>query len=531
MKKVEIYDTTLRDGSQAEGINFSVYDKVQVAEKLDELGFHYIEGGWPGSNPKDASFFKEIKRVNLRTARISAFGSTRKAGVKVEEDHNIRLLLEAETPVVTIFGKSWVLHVREALKTTLDENLRMIEDSVSFLAREGREVIFDAEHFFDGFKDDPDYALRTLQIAHEAGAQVLVLCDTNGGTLPFEVEEIFRKVWEFFASRRDVRLGIHAHNDGGVAVANTLVAVRMGATHIQGTMNGYGERCGNANLCTIIPNLKLKMDIHPVSDDNLRKLFDASHFVSEIANMKHDDYQPYVGRSAFAHKGGIHASAMLRHPRTYEHVSPELVGNERRILVSEQAGKSNLIYRAEEMGVKLDARDPRVAALIQKIKEAENEGYQFEGADASFEILLRETLGEMMKFFDLEGFRVIVEKRGEGDTATEATIKVRVDSEIVHTAAEGDGPVHALDNALRKALQRIYPSLEKIRLADYKVRVLSEKEGTAARIRVLIQSTDGEKTWGTVGVSTDIIEASWEALTDSIQYGLWREKRKEKAHE
>ena len=531
MREVEIYDTTLRDGSQAEGINFSVYDKVQIAEKLDELGFHYIEGGWPGSNPKDASFFREVRKLRFKKAKISAFGSTRKAGVRVEEDRNIRLLLEAETPAVAIFGKSWVLHVHEALKTTLDENLRMIEDSVAFLSREGREVIFDAEHFFDGFKDDPEYALKTLQVACDAGARVLVLCDTNGGTLPFEVEEVFRKVREFFGDRQDVRLGIHAHNDSGVAVANSLVAVQLGATHVQGTMNGYGERCGNANLCTIIPNLKLKMNLHPVSDESLRKLFEASHFVSEIANMKHDDYQPYVGRSAFAHKGGIHASAMLRHPRTYEHVSPELVGNARRILVSEQAGRSNLIYRAEEMGIKLDARDSKVAALIQKIKEAENEGYQFEGADASFEILLREALGETMKSFGLEGFRVIVEKRGEEDATTEATIKVRVGEEVVHTASEGDGPVHALDNALRKALERIYPALRKIRLADYKVRVLSEKEGTAARIRVLIQSTDGEKTWGTVGVSTDVIEASWEALADSIQYGLWREKRKEMQHE
>jgi 2-isopropylmalate synthase len=531
MREIEIYDTTLRDGSQAEGINFSVYDKVQIAEKLDELGFHYIEGGWPGSNPKDASFFREVRKVRFKKAKISAFGSTRKAGVRVEEDRNIRLLLEAETPAVAIFGKSWVLHVHEALKTTLDENLRMIEDSVAFLSREGREVIFDAEHFFDGFKDDPEYALKTLQVACDAGARVLVLCDTNGGTLPFEVEEVFRKVREFFGDRQDVRLGIHAHNDSGVAVANSLVAVQLGATHVQGTMNGYGERCGNANLCTIIPNLKLKMNLHPVSDESLRKLFEASHFVSEIANMKHDDYQPYVGRSAFAHKGGIHASAMLRHPRTYEHVSPELVGNARRILVSEQAGRSNLIYRAEEMGIKLDARDSKVAALIQKIKEAENEGYQFEGADASFEILLREALGETMKSFGLEGFRVIVEKRGEEDATTEATIKVRVGEEVVHTASEGDGPVHALDNALRKALERIYPALRKIRLADYKVRVLSEKEGTAARIRVLIQSTDGEKTWGTVGVSTDVIEASWEALADSIQYGLWREKRKEMQHE
>ncbi len=528
MREIELYDTTLRDGSQAEGINFSVYDKLQIVRKLDELGIHYIEGGWPGSNPKDIAFFQEIKRVSLRKANIVAFGSTRRARVRVEEDHNIRLLLEAETPAVAIFGKSWTLHVREALKTSLEENLRMIHDSVSYLTQAGREVIYDAEHFFDGFKADPEYALKTLQAAWDAGAKVLVLCDTNGGTLPFEIEEIFTQVWDFFASHKSVRLGIHAHNDSGVAVANSLVAVRMGASHVQGTMNGYGERCGNANLCTIIPNLKLKMNLHPLSDESLQKLFEVSHFVSEIANMRHDDYQPYVGRSAFAHKGGIHASAILRHPATYEHVPPETVGNQRRILVSEQAGRSNLIYRAKEMGITLDAQDPRVVALTQKIKEAENAGYQFEGADASFEILLREALGEMIKSFELDGFRVIVEKRGGKETTTEATIKVKIDREVVHTAAEGDGPVHALDNALRKALETVYPALKNIRLSDYKVRVLSEKEGTAARIRVLIQSTDGEKTWGTVGVSTDIIEASWEALADSLQYGLWRAKRKEK---
>ncbi|MBC7218337.1 MAG: citramalate synthase [Candidatus Caldatribacterium sp.] len=522
--QVEIYDTTLRDGSQMEGVNFSLQDKLRITEKLDEMGFHYIEGGWPGANPKDVAFFREVRKLSLKNAKICAFGSTRRADNPVEEDRNIRLLLESEAPVVTIFGKSWTLHVTEALKTTLDENLRMIEDSVSYLRKQGREVIYDAEHFFDGFKADPEYALKTLQVAWEAGARILVLCDTNGGTLPHEVEAIMQVVCERLG--RDVPLGIHAHNDSGVAVANSITAVRMGAVQVQGTVNGYGERCGNANLCTVIPNLWFKMRIASIPEEKIRKLFELSHFVSEIANLRHDDHQPYVGRSAFTHKGGIHASAILRHPATYEHVPPEAVGNQRRILVSDQAGKSNIVYRAREMGIDLDPKDPRVDALVQRIKEAENYGYQFEGADASFEILLRKALGEEVKFFDLEGFRVIVEKRGGENTITEATVKVRVNEDVVHTVAEGDGPVHALDNALRKALEGLYPALRKIRLSDYKVRVLSEKEGTAAKIRVLVQSTDGENVWGTVGVSTDIIEASWEALVDSVRYGLWKKLRK-----
>ncbi|MCS7242781.1 citramalate synthase [Candidatus Caldatribacterium sp.] len=524
--QVEIYDTTLRDGSQMEGVNFSLQDKLRIAEKLDEMGFHYIEGGWPGANPKDVAFFREVRKLSLKHAKICAFGSTRRADNPVEEDRNIRLLLESEAPVITIFGKSWTLHVTEALKTTLDENLRMIEESVSYLRKQGREVIYDAEHFFDGFKADPEYALKTLQVAWEAGARILVLCDTNGGTLPHEVEAIMQMVYERLGN--NIPLGIHAHNDSGVAVANSIAAVRMGAVQVQGTVNGYGERCGNANLCTVIPNLWFKMRVLSIPEEKIRKLFELSHFVSEIANLRHDDHQPYVGRSAFAHKGGVHASAILRHPATYEHVPPEAVGNRRRIVVSDQAGKSNIVYRAREMGIDLDPKDPRLDALVQKIKEAENYGYQFEGADASFEILLRETLGEEVKFFELEGFRVIVEKRGNENTTTEATIKVRVDKNVVHTAAEGDGPVHALDNALRKALEELYPALRRIRLSDYKVRVLSEKEGTAAKIRVLIQSTDGEDVWGTVGVSTDIIEASWEALVNSVRYGLWRRLRKGK---
>ncbi len=525
MPAVEIYDTTLRDGSQAEGINFSVQDKIQIAQKLDELGVHYIEGGWPGSNPKDAAFFQEVKKISFRKAKISAFGSTRKANTRVEEDKNICSLVEAETPVIAIFGKSWTLHVREALKTTLDENLRMIEDSVNFLVKQGREVIYDAEHFFDGFKDNPEYALKTLQVAYEAGAQILVLCDTNGGTLPFQMEEAINRMKEFFGGDNKVKWGIHAHNDSGVAVANSLIAVDLGAHQVQGTINGYGERCGNANLCTIIPNLKLKMDIHPITDEEMRKVREVSRFVSEIANLRPNDYDPYVGKSAFTHKGGIHVSAISRYSATYEHVPPEAVGNERRVLVSEQAGRSNLVYRARELGIELDPKDPRLLDLVRRVKEAENYGYQFEAADASFELMLREALGEKVKFFDLEGFRVIVEKIGEENTAAEAVIKIKVNEEVIHTAAEGDGPVHALDNALRKALEEMYPALKKIRLSDYKVRVLDEKEGTGARIRVLIQSTDGKNSWGTVGVSTDIIEASWQALVDSIKYGLWQKKK------
>jgi len=522
VQRIEVYDTTLRDGSQGEGINFSVYDKLQIAKKLDELGIHYIEGGWPGSNPKDASFFREVKKLSFKRAKVSAFGSTRRADVKVEEDRNVRLLLEAETPAVAIFGKSWTLHVQEALKTTLEENLRMIDDTVSYLASKGVEVLYDAEHFFDGFKDDPDYALKTLKVAWEAGARVLVLCDTNGGTLPFEVEEIIDRVWDYFNGSRDVVLGIHAHNDSGVAVANTLVAVRKGVSHVQGTINGLGERCGNANLCSVLPNLQLKMGYYLLNEEDLKKLTEVAHFVYEIANLRPNDYDPYVGRSAFAHKGGIHASAMLRNPRTYEHVPPESVGNRRKILVSEQAGRSNIVHRAKEMGIEIDPRDPRLFELVQKIKEAENYGYQYEGADASFEILLRNTLGENIDLFSLKGFRVIVERREEGETITEATVKIEIENEVAHTVAEGDGPVHALDNALRKALKPYFPDLERIKLTDYKVRVLSEKEGTAAKIRVLIQTTDGEKEWGTVGVSTNIIEASWNALIDSIKYGLWK---------
>ncbi|HSV30708.1 MAG TPA: citramalate synthase [Atribacteraceae bacterium] len=520
--KVMLYDTTLRDGSQMEGVNFSVQDKIQIAQKMDDFGIHYIEGGWPGSNPKDEAFFEAAGKLSWSTAKIAAFGSTRRADKRVEDDLNIVLLIRAETPVITLFGKSWDLHVREALRTSLEENLRMIYDSVAYLKKQGKEVVYDAEHFFDGYRAHPEYAMKTLEAAWNGGADILVLCDTNGGTLPHQLSEIFTFVRETFAGR--LPLGIHTHNDSGVAVANTLEAVRLGAAQIQGTFNGYGERCGNADLCTIIPSLQIKMDRPVIREENLRRLIELSHFISELANMRPDDYHPYVGKSAFAHKGGIHVSAILRHPGTYEHIIPEKVGNERRVLVSEQSGRSNVVYRAQEVGIALDSKDPRIPSLIKKIKEAENIGYQFEGADASFELLLRNALGEKRSFFTLEGFRVIVEKHGGEEGITEATIKIRIGDTVTHTAAEGDGPVNALDNALRKALLGAYPEIDAIRLVDYKVRVLNEREGTAARIRVLIQSTDGKKIWGTVGVSTNIIEASWEALEDSIQYGLWDKK-------
>ncbi len=519
MAEITIYDTTLRDGSQMEGVNFSIQDKIHIAQRMDEFGIDYIEGGWPGSNPKDEAFFEEAARLHWKHAKISAFGSTRRASNTVDNDRNMKLLIQSRAPVVTIFGKSWDLHVTEALRTTKSENIKMIEESVAYLKKQGREVIYDAEHFFDGYFSDPDYALETLEAACRGGADIMVLCDTNGGTLTHHLRGVFQEMQKRFHKR--CPLGIHAHNDSGVAVANTIEAVLLGATQVQGTLNGYGERCGNADLCTIIANLQLKLDVQCVPPQQMRKLTDLSHFVSELANMRPDDYHPYVGKSAFAHKGGIHASAILRHSSTYEHVTPEEVGNQRHILVSELAGRSNILFRAREVGVELDTKDPRLGALISSIKEAESYGYQYEGADASFELLLYDALGEKKRFFALQGFRVIVEKRGEEELVTEATVKIRVGEEVVHTAAEGDGPVHALDNALRKALHSLFPDLAKIRLFDYKVRVLNEKEATAARIRVLIQSTDGSRTWGTVGVSTDLIEASWEALEDSIQYGLW----------
>ncbi|MBU2560361.1 citramalate synthase, partial [archaeon] len=478
----------------------------------------YIEGGWPGSNPRDIEFFKKAKKLKLKHAELVAFGSTRKAKEKANNDRNLKALLDSGTKTICIFGKSWDLHVKDALRVPLKENLKMIEDSVEYLKSKDRKVIYDAEHFFDAYESNPEYAMETLEVAQEAGADCLVLCDTNGGTLPGGVHVIVEKVKE----KMKAPLGIHAHNDSDVAVANSTIAVRRGVTHVQGTINGMGERCGNANLCSVIPNLKIKMGINCVTDKQLKKLAEISRFVNEIANIRSQHNMPYVGRSAFAHKGGIHVDAVLKKPRTYEHTDPELVGNARRILVSELAGKSTVLRKAEEYGLNLKKSTPETKEILKKLKEMESEGYQFEGAEASFELLVKKTLGVYKSFFNLEGFRVTVDARDD-ELIAEATVKVKVGKKYEHTAAEGEGPVNALDNALRKALEKFYPVLHDVRLTDYKVRVLDEKSGTGAKVRVLIQTTDGKSTWGTVGVSENIIEASLLALADSIDYKLLKE--------
>ncbi len=463
-------------------------------------------------------FFKRIKEEKLK-AEVVAFGSTRRANLKADEDPNLNALLEAETKYVCIFGKSWDLHVKVALKTSLEENLKMIRDSIEFLIDNGKKVIFDAEHFFDGFKDNPTYAMKTLEVAQDSGAECIVLCDTNGGMLPHEVKEIVESV----AGKIDTKLGIHAHNDSDCAVANSIVAVLSGVRHVQGTINGYGERCGNANLCSIIPNLKLKLGIDCISDENLKKLTEVSRYVSEIANLAHNHSMPYVGDYAFSHKGGVHISAVLKNPRTYEHIDPSLVGNKRRIVVSELSGRSTIIAKAKELG--LDFKEEKAREIVKMIKELENQGYMFEGAEASFELLMKKALGKLKKFFEVEGFRVIVDYRN-GKIYSEATVKVRVSDAQEHTASEGNGPVNALDNALRKALEKFYPKLKEMKLSDYKVRVLNEDKGTAAKVRVLIESSDGTANWGTVGVSENIIEASFIALIDSIVYKLMKDEEK-----
>lgn len=516
-KQVWLYDTTLRDGTQGEGISFSAEDKVSVAIRLDQFGIDFIEGGWPGSNPKDVEFFERIKDVPLTHARIAAFGSTRRANIAVEDDANLQALVRSGAKVATIFGKSWDFQVTDALRTTLDENLRMIEESVAFLKFQGLEVIYDAEHFFDGYRSDKEYALETLRSAVRGGASVLVLCDTNGGRLPHEIAEAVRAVRAEF----DVPLGIHTHNDSGLAVANALAAVREGAVHVQGTINGYGERSGNCDLIQVIPNLQLKMGLRCVPDDRMSQLTQLSRFVSEMANMRPDPRQPFVGRSVFAHKGGAHVSALLRHPETYEHIPPESVGNERRVLVSELSGVSNIIYKARQYNIELTKDSPALRQVVSTVKELEHQGYHFEGAEASFELILKKALGLYRPYFELVGLRLTVDKRDPDDEpVAEATIKVRVGDQIFHTAADGNGPVNALDSALRKALETVYPQINRIRLVDYKVRVLNERSGTGAKVRVLVTSREDGKAWGTVGVSTNIIEASWRALVDSIEYGL-----------
>lgn len=526
-RKIEIYDTTLRDGSQTEDVSFSVEDKLRITERLDEFGIQYIEGGWPGSNPKDAEYFKRVRRLSLSNSTVVAFGSTRKPRHPVEDDANIKSLLESKARAVTIFGKTWDFHVIEALKIPLEENIQMIYDSVLYLKRHVEKVFFDAEHFFDGYKCNPEYALKCLLAAQEAGADCLVLCDTNGGSLPSGIEKIMRELKKNAHLRAP--LGIHAHNDSDCAVANSIVAIELGAVQVQGTINGLGERCGNANLCSIIPNLQLKLGYECLRQDQIMMLRDVSRFVNEIANIRHFKRQPFVGDSAFAHKAGIHVSAVRRRSETYEHIRPELVGNSQRVLVSDLAGKSNILRKASEFGIKLDPDSPQVQDIVIKLKELENQGFQFEGAEASFELLMKKTLGLHRRFFDLIGFRVIVEKRKEKEEPlSEATIMVKVGGHIEHTAAIGNGPVNAIDNALRKALEKFYPQLRKVKLHDYKVRVLTAGKGTSAKVRVLIESGDDEKRWGTVGVSENIIEASWQALVDSIEYKLLREEENKK---
>lgn len=517
--RIEIYDTTLRDGSQGEGVNFSVEDKIRIARRLDEFGMDFIEGGWPGSNPKDEAFFEAMKRIPLKRARLASFGSTCRAEVRADEDAQLAKLVIAETPVITIFGKTWEEHVVHALRTTLEENLRMIADSVTFLKRHAETVIYDAEHFFDGFKANPDYALRCLRAAQEAGADRLVLCDTNGGTLPHELPEIMRIVANAVGHGH---IGIHTHNDADCAVANALAAVREGAMHVQGTVNGYGERCGNCNLVPIVASLRLKMGYDCLPDHALEHLTGLAQYVDEVANLTPDTRRSYVGRSAFAHKGGVHADAVLK-GASYEHIDPELVGNSRRLLVSELAGGSSIAGKAAEYGLNLDRKSPEARALLQAITEREHEGYSYEGAEGSFELLMMECLGRARKLFDLRGFRCIVERRGaDKEPVTEATVKLEVDGVERLAVAEGDGPVHALDGAMRRALIDFYPEIAGIKLVDFKVRVVNSREGTAARVRVIIVSSDGDQEWSTVGVSTNMIEASWHALIDSVVYGLLR---------
>jgi 2-isopropylmalate synthase len=513
---VKVYDTTLRDGTQGEGISFSVTDKLRIAEKLDHFGADYIEGGFPGSNPRDITFFQEARNLRLKHARLAAFGATRRAGVKAADDAQLRTLLDSGMPVMTIVGKTWTLHVTEILRTTLEENLAMIEDSTRYLVAQGREVIYDAEHFFDGYKADPEYALRTLAAALKGGASNLTLCDTNGGTLVDDFKTVVaRTVKEFGAEK----VGVHCHNDSGLGVALTLAGVGAGATLVQGTMNGYGERVGNANMTTILPNLILKMGLTARCAPNLGQLRDLSLFFDELANLRPDPKAPFVGQSAFAHKGGLHANAAQKVARSYEHIDPALVGNRTRVLVSDMAGRSSLALKAKELGLELDEKRPEMKALIDELKEREFRGYEYEAADASFKLLVAKSLGHRKTFFEVENYRVIIERHG-GELWAEATVKLRVNGEAVHTVAEEAGPIGALDKALRLALEKTYPQLRDLTLRDYKVRILESNKGAASRTRVLIESGDGHAIWGTVGVSDNIIDASWEALRDAVEYKL-----------
>jgi len=530
MNPILLYDTTLRDGTQGENINFSAEEKLKIARWLDDLGIHYIEGGWPGSNPRDVHFFDLAREVEFKHARLTAFGATRKPGIAADEDANLRALLDSGTPAVAIFGKTWNLHVEKIMNNTLEENLNMIGDSVAYLKAEGREVIYDAEHFFDGYKSDSDYAVKTLTTAIDSGAEHIVLCDTNGGTLPFEIESIVKDVRKSIddiytdtKTKPTFGIGIHTHNDCGLALANTISAVRAGASMIHGTINGYGERCGNADLTAIIPVLCTKMKAACVTPENLEKLKTVSRVVSETANIVPLNSRPFVGKSAFAHKGGIHVSAIMKLPEAYEHMDPETVGNSRRVLVSDMSGKSNIEYKAKELGVSLGGNGFDSRQIVTKIKDLEQEGYQFDVAEGSFKILTQKLTEQFTPLFDLESFRVTIEKDKDQPCTAHATVKISVDGTNEITAAEGYGPVSALDNALRKALDRFYPDLDTMRLVDFKVRVIDGRVGTAAKVRVLIESRDQERLWSTIGVSEDIIEASWQALADSFQYKLAHE--------
>ncbi len=517
MKKITVFDSTLRDGAQAEGVSFSVEDKIKIVKTLDELGVGYIEAGNPGSNPKDMEFFDRIRSIELKNSTIAAFGSTRRRGISPSDDNNLQALINAGTKTVAIFGKSWDFHVTDIIGATLQENLEMIYDTIAYLKEQGKEVVFDAEHFFDGYKENPEYALKTLSSAVQAGVDCVCLCDTNGGTFPEEIYDITKKVLEAF----DVTVGIHAHNDCGMAVANSIMAVKAGAEHVQGTFTGFGERCGNANLSTIIGNLQVKRDYICIPEDNISSLTHTARKVSEIANLQLSIRSPFVGKCAFAHKGGMHVDGVLKNSRSFEHIDPSIVGNERKFLTSEVSGRTTILSMIQKIVPGMEKNSPETGKVIDRLKELEYEGYQFEGAEGGFELLVRKTLGKYKPFFELETFKIIGEHPplAEGQTAS-AVIKVKVDDKYEITAAEGDGPVNALDKALRKALEVFYPTLSDVHLTDYKVRVLDSNSATASKVRVLIESSDGDDTWTTVGVSKDIIEASWIALVDSIEYKL-----------
>ncbi|HEX78831.1 MAG TPA: citramalate synthase [Dehalococcoidia bacterium] len=528
MTEIQLYDTTLRDGAQREGISFSVVDKLNIAQRLDGLGIHFIEGGWPGSSPKDDEFFNKAKSLKFNNARLVAFGSTRRPHARAEADANLKSLAESGAGVVTLVGKSSDLQVTQVLETTLEENLAMVSSSIGYLKSKGITVFLDAEHFFDGYKSNAAYSLQVLKAADEAGAECLVLCDTNGGALPDEITvaiEAVRKI-------TDVTIGIHAHNDSELAVANTIAAVKAGAGQVQGTINGYGERCGNANLCSIIPVLKLKMAINCISEEQLAKLTETASYVSEVANLVPDAFLPYVGASAFSHKAGLHVSGLSKWSGSYQHIDPTLVGNEARMLVSELSGRANVVHRAKEIGVNLPSKSKEAQELLEKVKLMESRGFQYENAEASFDLLVHRSVPNYKPPFEIVDFMVVNEKRrrlpvkgNEEETLSEAVVKIRVGGEIMHTAAEGNGPVNALDRAMRKALLRFYPSLSIIKLVDYKVRILEESTGTESRVRVLIESSDGTEQWRTVGSSTNIIEASWLALADSLEYWLIKQRK------